>query len=170
MENQELITVKEYAAAARISRQAVYKQLSTKLSDFKVEVDGKVFLKKEALGGFSDNQVDNQVDKTDNQVDKTDNQTDNQKEQESVSILLEMMKQEIEKKDLEIKDLREKLDKAYDKIGDLAEQAHYIAAAEKTAQIIDKQEISETQPTEMPPVDKSEKGLLKIFNIFKKKV
>lgn len=163
MENQELITVKEYAAAAGISRQAVYKQLSTKLSDFKVEVDGKVFLKKEVLDGISDNQVD----KTDNQI---DNQVDNQKEQDSVLILLEMMKQEIEKKDLEIKDLREKLDKAYDKIGDLAEQAHYIAAAEKTVKIIDKQETSETKPTELQTVEKSEKGFLKIFNIFKKKV
>lgn len=173
MNTDDLITIKEYAAAKNISRQAVYKQLSTKLSEFTVKVDGKTYLKKTVLEKNLSTSPDNRIDTNDNQV---DNQVDRSKsavESESFLILLDMMKQEIAKKDDEIKDLRDKLDHAYSRIGELAEQAHYITAADKTAQLMEKQEESEREKTELQPVDQEPKETPKrrnIFNFFKKKV
>ena len=173
MNTEDLITIKEYAAAKNISRQAVYKQLSTKLSEFTVKVDGKTYLKRAALDKGVSTSSDNQVDKNDN---RADNQVDNSKpsvESEAFLMLLEMMKQEIAKKDDEIKDLRDKLDHAYSRIGELAEQAHYITAADKTAQIMEKQEESEREKTELQSVNQELKETPKkrnFFNFFKKKV
>lgn len=174
MNTDDLITIKEYAAAKNISRQAVYKQLSTKLSEFTVKVDGKTYLKKTILEKDLSTSPDNRVDTNDNRV---DNQVDSSKaaiESESFLILLDMMKQEIAKKDDEIKDLRDKLDHAYFRIGELAEQAHYITAADKTAQLMEKQEETEREKVELQqPVNQALKETPKkriFFNFFKKKV
>jgi predicted nucleic acid-binding Zn-ribbon protein len=59
---------------------------------------------------------------------------------DTMNRMLDMLQQEIEKKDITIKELQDKLEKAYIEIADLAKQAHYIAAADKTAKIIDKQQ------------------------------
>ena len=170
MNKDDLITIKEYAAAKNISRQAVYKQLSTKLSEFTVKVDGKTYLKKAALKEGVSTSSDNHVDTNDNKVDSSKSAV----ESESFLILLDMMKQEIAKKDDEIKDLRDKLDHAYSRIGELAEQAHYITAADKTAQIMEKQEESEREKVELQqPVNQALKETPKkriFFNFFKKKV
>lgn len=49
MENQEYITVKEFAERAGVSAQAVYKALNKKLSPYLKEVDGKKMLNIQAL-------------------------------------------------------------------------------------------------------------------------
>ena len=60
MNEKEYITIKEYATAKNISVQAVYKQLTTKLKDFLIEVEGRKCLKIEVLSVEVDNQVDNE--------------------------------------------------------------------------------------------------------------
>ena len=60
MNEKEYITIKEYATAKNISVQAVYKQLTTRLKDFLIEVEGRKCLKIEVLSVEVDNQVDNE--------------------------------------------------------------------------------------------------------------
>lgn len=62
MNEKEYITIKEYATAKNITVQAVYKQLTTRLKDYLIEVEGRKYLKIEVLSVEDDNQVDNQVD------------------------------------------------------------------------------------------------------------
>ena len=47
--SDELITISEYAKIKGISRQAVYKQLPTKLSKYVVMVDNKKYLQRAVL-------------------------------------------------------------------------------------------------------------------------
>lgn len=60
MNEKEYITIKEYATAKNISVQAVYKQLTTRLKDFLIEVEGRKCLKIEVLSVEVDNHVDNE--------------------------------------------------------------------------------------------------------------
>ena len=90
----------------------------------------------------TENQAENSTTKTENLQEKTENSTtkteNSTTEQDPTNRMMDMLQKEIEKKDQEIKDLREKLDKAYDRIADMADKAQYITAADKTALIIDK--------------------------------
>jgi hypothetical protein len=66
------ISIQEYAKIKGISTQAVYKQLTTKLTTYVVEVDNHKMLKISVLDEDLNNQVDNRVanhsTKVDNQV------------------------------------------------------------------------------------------------------
>ena len=76
---------------------------------------------------------------------KLENKIENSKTDiDTVNRMLDMLQQEIEKKDKTIQDLQNKLDKAYTQITDLATKAQYITAADKTAQIMDKQQQKES--------------------------
>ena len=92
-----------------------------------------------------ENQIENSQTKIENSETKTENQVENSKTDiDTVNRMLDMLQQEIEKKDKTIQDLQNKLDKAYTQITDLATKAQYITAADKTAQIMDKQQQKET--------------------------
>ena len=67
-----------------------------------------------------------------------------------------MLQQEIDKKDQEIRDLREKLDKAYDRIADMADKAQYITAADKTALIMDKKQQQDAADQTAAPGEEKE--------------
>lgn len=83
--------------------------------------------------------------KLENSPTKTENQTENSPTDiVTINRMLDMLQQEIEKKDKTIQDLQDKLDKAYTQITDLATKAQYITAADKTAQIMDKQQQKES--------------------------
>ena len=58
---KDYLTIKEFSEEAKISRQAVYKQLKTKLSDYVKVENGKSLINKEALS-FYINQNDNRED------------------------------------------------------------------------------------------------------------
>lgn len=92
----------------------------------------------------SESKTENSTDKLDNSTTKTENSETNA---EITSRMLDMLQDELNKKDQEIKELREKLDKAYDRIADMANKAQYITAADKTALIMDKQ--SQTENSEV---------------------
>ena len=106
--------------------------------------------------GFANSQEETENSKTETEnskekLEKSQTESENSQEKtanseisaDATQRMLDMLQQEIEKKDKMITDLQEKLDKAYDKIADMADKAQYITAADKTAQLMDKQQKKE---------------------------
>lgn len=99
--------------------------------------------------GFANSQEETENSKE--KLEKSQTESENSQEKtanseisaDATQRMLDMLQQEIEKKDKMITDLQEKLDKAYDKIADMADKAQYITAADKTAQLMDKQQKKE---------------------------
>lgn len=133
-------TVREFATRAGVSNQAIYKQVANQLSTYVVMIDNQKYIDESALFDvyniMVDNPVDNEVDnrKTNNIAaaaeDQKQGQSDVSKE------LIEMLKDEIKKKDQQIERLQERLDHAQDLIADMAQKAQYITAADKTEKIM----------------------------------
>lgn len=85
---EEYISISEFAKRAGVSRQFIYKELSTKLSTYCKEIDGQKMLNTKALELFD--------------VNKTDTKTDNKETlQDLIKILREQ--QEVLKQELDIK-------------------------------------------------------------------
>lgn len=59
MNDKEFLSVAEFAELAGVSRQAVYKQLSTKLKDFVNLVDNKKYINRKGLGVFESTETVN---------------------------------------------------------------------------------------------------------------
>lgn len=74
MEKHELLTVSQFAQKAGISRQRVYKLLTSKLSTYCQRVDSQIMLDSSALSLFDVNGVDNE---TVNMLSSVDNETVN---------------------------------------------------------------------------------------------
>ena len=88
----------------------------------------------------TENQIENSKTKSENSPTETENS-------KTIDKALEILENQLEEKDNTIKDLQEKLAAAYSQISeqsrtiaDLATKAQYITAADKTAQIMDKQQ------------------------------
>lgn len=157
--NDELLTIKEFAEAAGVSKQAIYFQLDSRLKPFLVQVENKKMLKKEALEKFYSIKFQSRF----NQVDQGYKETAaaaamQQTDASTAAKMLEMLQVEIEKKDQQIERLQDSLDKAYAEIADLAKKAQYITAADKTVQIMDKQQQQEeTAAEEVKAAEKENK-------------
>lgn len=135
------LTVREFAQKAGISNQAVYKQIKNQLSTYVSIVDNRKMIDAVALfevyGIEVDNRIDNRVDNHEFNNQAAAAAEDPEKGQADVSKeLLEMLKEEIQKKDQQIEKLQEKLDKAYMQISEMAQKAQYITAADKTERIM----------------------------------
>ena len=135
------LTVREFAQKAGVSNQAIYKQTKNQLSIYVSIIDNQKFIDSKALidvfGIDVDNLVDNQVVNQKINAEKTAAAADQQQNQSDVSKeLLEMLKEEIKKKDQQIEKLQESLDKAYTQISEMAQKAQYITAADKTEKIM----------------------------------
>ena len=122
----------------------------------------------------TENQTENSQILTENSPTKTENQTENSP---TIDKALEILEKQLDEKNSTIKDLQEKLAAAYSQISeqsktiaDLATKAQYITAADKTAQIMDKQQkqeemkasaaatdIVQTEPQEEQPKPQKEK-------------
>lgn len=108
MENQELLSVAEYAKIKGVSVQAVYKQLNNSLKPYVVEVDGKKKIKSTVF--------ESEVEK----VDKPLNQPLNQPSTESLNHNLietlnktiELLQSQLQTKDEQIKALNDRLEQA----------------------------------------------------------
>ena len=141
------LTVREFATRAGVSNQAIYKQVVNQLSTYVIVVDNQKFIDETALHEVYKIEVDNQVDSFDNQVDnQTDdeitshNSTDQEQGQNDISKeLIEMLKEEIKKKDQQIEKLQASIEKAYMQISEMAQKAQYITAADKTEKIMQQQ-------------------------------
>ena len=135
--NKELLSIKEFSELAGISKQAVYSQLDSRLKPFLVQVDGKKMLKKEALEKFYSTKFQPSFNQVSSQVEQPNSTTDAEQGQTNLSIeLIEMLKEEIKKKDQQIEKLQQRLDHAQDLIADMAQKAQYITAADKTEKIM----------------------------------
>lgn len=135
------LTVREFAQRAGVSNQAIYKQTKSQLSTYVSTIDNQKYIDSKALsdvfGIDIDNLVDNQVDNQKINTESTAAAADQQQNQPDVSKeLLEMLKEEIKKKDQQIEKLQESLDKAYTQISEMAQKAQYITAADKTEKIM----------------------------------
>ena len=92
--NKEYISIAEYAEIKGISKQAVYKQCSTKLKPYVSTVDGRKVLKSDVLSG--------QVETTNNQRQRSSST----KTVEEVDIIA-FLKEQIKEKDIQIQRLQE---------------------------------------------------------------
>lgn len=85
-------------------------------------------------------------------LETTANQTANHREppettanQTSIDKLIELLQSELEQKNKRIEQLEQDLSKAYNQISQLANNASYVTAADKAAQIIDKKAADNTE-------------------------
>ena len=120
MNEKEYITIKEYATAKNISVQAVYKQLTTKLKDFLIEVEGRKYLKIEVLSVEVDNQVDNEF---------------NDFQPNYSTDLIEILKSQITEKDKQITTLLSQIEQLQIQNANLTEiiKGHQVLLAMNTA-------------------------------------
>jgi len=95
----------------------------------------------------SETKFANSQTETENSETKFANSQTETENSETIEVALNILEKQLNEKDNTIKDLQEKLAAAYTQIGeqsktiaDLAAKAQYITAADKTAQLLDKQE------------------------------
>ena len=151
MNNEETLSVKEFAAAAHVSIQTIYKQLyhGGRLEPYSVLVKGKKRIKKEALEEYYDFQPDsaalneNQPDllnfKPETQPDSLNSKPETQPDSTAIETAIKVLQEQLERKDQQIEQLTKDLHEAYKEIADMAKQAHYITAADKTEKIMQQQ-------------------------------
>ena len=91
--------------------------------------------------------TENSQTETENSQTKFANSQTETENSKTIEVALNILEKQLNEKDNTIKDLQEKLAAAYNQIGeqsktiaDLAAKAQYITAADKTAQLLDKQE------------------------------
>lgn len=140
-------TIKEFSELAGVSTQSVYKKVGNQLSTYVATFCNRKMIDSRALSEVYGLQVDNLVvnqfatscnQKTTNKA--ADEIGKSQSEQTDISQdLLEMLKEEIKKKDQQIERLQASLDKAYMQISEMAQKAQYITAADKTEKIMQQQ-------------------------------
>ena len=100
----KVLSVREFAERAGVSRQAIHKQLTTKLSNYVHLVDGKTRIDIRALSLYN-------VSENVNLVDEKDNQKSNQINKEFTALLdvIEVLKEQLKVKDKQIEELSERL-------------------------------------------------------------
>ena len=98
----------------------------------------------------TENQTENSQILTENSPTESENSKTKTENSPTIDKALEILEKQLDEKDSTIKDLQEKLAAAYSQISeqsktiaDLATKAQYITAADKTAQIMDKQQKQE---------------------------
>lgn len=153
MSDINYLTVAEYAAAKHITKQAVYKQLNTKLKEFLVVVDGQKYIDKAALGDSIETEL---------------NKGEQPFEQPLNNQIQPFLQAQIEEKDRTIERLLrqiESLSQQNERLTDLLHNSQVLLAAEKQQQLITAQTESEEQPTE----PQEEKKINSIFSFLKRK-
>ena len=121
---KEYLTIKEYANIKGVSPQAVYKQLSTKLSTYVEMVDGKKMLKIEVLNAEGStklktefNQVDNSVEASASTLDNDELARINKRNEE----IIDDLRAQLKEKDNQIKKQNEHIVELSNKIAELFE-------------------------------------------------
>lgn len=115
-EKQEYMTVKEFAAAAGVTEQAVYKQLNGKLSTFSTRLNGKKVIKIEALQEYGFNQIQPEI-QPEIQFFKPDiqlfqpkfNQELSEKEAEIVRLKEQIQQQKVDDLSRQVEELKEQI-------------------------------------------------------------
>lgn len=121
-EKQEYMTVKEFAAAAGVTEQAVYKQLNGKLSTFSTRLNGKKVIKIEALQEYGFNQIQPEIQlfKPDIQLFQPKfNQELSEKEAEIVRLKEQIQQQKVDDLSRQVEELKEQIREKNNQIGSL---------------------------------------------------
>ena len=155
---KELLTIAEFAAAANVSKQAIYSQLETRLKQFVQVVDGVKMLKYEALEKFYLNQVDTTNKSSFNQVEQVKN--DNSISEK----LIDLLSQQLEIKDKQIEELNKRL---AEMSGTIQQQQQLLDQQHKLT-MIEKKVAAAAEPDEAEPEEPQQQNRRTIFNLFKR--
>ena len=103
----QYLSIAEFAKQAGVTRQAVYKRLSTELTDYVKEVDGRKVINIKALSLFGVEPVDNELSTT-----LIDLAAHLQKQHDTLSHLVDILEAELEIKNTQISDLNKRLEES----------------------------------------------------------
>lgn len=157
---QEYMTIKEFAAAAGVTEQAVYKQLNNKLSTYSTTLNGKKVLKVEALKEYRAKEVETELsqklNETEEEVKRLKEQIKQQKLDE-LSRQVEELKEQLKTKDQQIGSLHDLLKESQEA---LSRQQQLTALQEKriTELTASEPETATTVEHEEPEEDKTAAG------------
>lgn len=118
-EKQEYMTVKEFAAAAGVTEQAVYKQLNGKLSTFSTRLNGKKVIKIEALREYGLNQIQPEIQPEIQLFQPKFNQELSEKEAEIVRLKEQIQQQKVDDLSRQVEELKEQIREKNNQIGSL---------------------------------------------------
>jgi hypothetical protein len=155
---KDLLTIAEFAAAADVSKQAIYSQLETRLKQFVQVVDGVKMLKYEALEKFYLNQVDTTNKSSFNQVEQVKN--DNSISEK----LIDLLSQQLEIKDKQIEELNKRL---AEMSGTIQQQQQLLDQQQKLT-MIEKKVAAAAEPDEAEQEEPQQQNRRTIFNLFKR--
>lgn len=145
MAEKELLTVKEYAEAAGVTQQAVYKRLNKGLAKFVVEVEGQKYIKAEALS-----ELEPKADQQPETEKQAQAESDVSKLVDTLTQTIEILQGQLSIKDSQIKDLNDRLEQALNNTA----QSHYIAAKAQVQALESGEATEETAATTAPEVKK----------------
>ena len=149
--NKEMLTVQEVAQIVGVSAQAVYKRLSTSLKPYSTMVEGKKYIRKEAIKEvFHLTMTEDDSTEVEQPLNDDSTKVDNSI-QPSSSItqeLIDMLKKELEQKNQQIEKLQELLDQEQ-KIFAMQQQKYLaleVQSTEQTSELEEtKQEVEEAK-------------------------
>lgn len=123
---KDLLTVKEFAEASGVTQQAVYQRLNKSLQSFVVEIEGKKYLKREALSNIQEKAepkpVEQGIEQDSINVEQGLNKADGLIE--TLQKTVELLSEQLEVKDQQIHELNKRLEQALNNTS----QSHFIAA------------------------------------------
>lgn len=172
MDDQQYISVKEFASVAGISQQAVYKRLNHKndnLLKYCNVINGKKMLKINALEDLYGISYETFLNQHFKQVVEQNKPVENDLEQDRTQELIDLLRKQVQDKDAEIEILRkeresdrEKIEKLEDSLLKYIDQEQKIRAMALTDQ---KQETAGDQNT-VKPMQSEEKEKEQEYNLF----
>lgn len=146
IEDKNYYTVKEFAAAAKISNKAVYQQLKTRLKEYSREIDGVMMISQEALDKFYSGDSSSQVKL--NQVDlNLERGYETQASDKYIAYLeqeVKELKEQLREKDNTIKEMQQQIislsTESLQQISSITRNIQLLQAAEVKEDIINSQE------------------------------
>ena len=146
IEEVNYYTVKEFAAAAKISNKAVYQQLKTRLKEYSREIDGVMMISQEALDKFYSGDSSSQVKL--NQVDlNLERGYETQASDKYIAYLeqeVKELKEQLREKDNTIKEMQQQIislsTESLQQISSITRNIQLLQAAEVKEDIINSQE------------------------------
>ena len=156
------LTIKEFAEAANVSHQAVYKQLQTRLNDYKIEVKNQTYIDISTLEKFYGEETATEVEQVAQaEVElKKDNEAA-QKQLQQLEEMIEFLKSEIKEKNIQIENLSDRLQAAIKSI-DQEQQLHLVT--QQKLLLIEKKEEAEAAQGEQSQEGAEKTAAKKSFN------
>ena len=101
----DLMTIKEFAAAAGVTQQAIYKQVGNKLQNYVVQVDNRKMLKVQALKEVYGIEVEEYTSTVKQKVGNDFNQVEQPSETQENDKIVDILEKELQEKNQQIADL-----------------------------------------------------------------